>query len=50
MKTKKDLDEQNKKIFLKSLYKVYYTRALDKLINNIKEKQKQIKNKIKKKK
>ncbi len=45
VKTKKDLDDKNKKIFLKSLYKVYYTRALDKLINKIKEKQKQIKKK-----
>ena len=45
VKTKKDLDNQNKKIFLKSLYKVYYTRALDKLIKKIKEKQKQIKKK-----
>ena len=45
VKTKKDLDNQNKKIFLKSLYKVYYTRALDKLIKKIKEKQKLIKKK-----
>ena len=45
VKTKNDLDEKNKKIFLKSLYKVYYTRALEKLINNIKEKQKLIKKK-----
>ena len=45
VRTKNDLDEKNKKIFLKSLYKVYYTRSLEKLINNIKEKQKLIKKK-----
>ncbi len=45
VKTKNDLDEKNKKIFLKSLYKVYYTRSLEKLINNIKQKQKAIKKK-----
>ena len=48
VKTKKDLDNKNKEIFLKKLYKVYYLRALDKLIRKIKEKQKAIKKKYEK--
>ena len=37
IKTKKDLDDKNKEKFIKQLYKLYVQRALDKLINKIKE-------------
>ena len=37
IKTKKDLDTQNKSNFIKSLYKLYLTRAIEKMMKKLKE-------------